>query len=397
MDFHSIAGLVSAKLIMAFAVVGTTAPCLRTRRVGRARAALLCVLVALVSPASGQVRIKDIAGVQGARSNQLVGYGIVIGLDGSGDSNSTIFTAQSVVNALQKMGMTIPQGAIKVKNVAAVMVTAELPAFVKNGSKIDVTVSSIGDARSIQGGTLIQTPLKAADGEVYAVAQGSVSIGGFNVSAGGGTAQKNHVTAGRVPSGANVEREVPASLSDGSSLEITLRKADATTATRIAEAINQKVPASGARAVDPYTVRVGIPETDRGDLVGFIAQLEGLMVTPDVAAKIIVNEKTGTVVIGGDVRIRPCAISHGSLQIKVENTPIVVPPPPGTFLPGKTAVVPHKDVNVKEEPSHLVAIPATTTVDELVRALNKLGVTPRDLIAILQVMQPYISAEIEIQ
>jgi flagellar P-ring protein precursor FlgI len=343
------------------------------------------------------VRIKDIAGVQGARSNQLVGYGIVIGLDGSGDSNSTIFTAQSVVNTLQKMGMTLPAAAIKVKNVAAVMVTAELPAFVKNGSKIDVTVSSIGDARSIQGGTLLQTPLKAADGEVYAVAQGSVSIGGFNISAGGAQAQKNHVTAGRIPAGANVEKEVPASLSDGSSLEITLRKADATTATRIAEAINAKVPASGAKALDPYTVRVGIPESNRADLVGYIAQLEGLTVTPDTSAKIIVNEKTGTVVIGGDVRIRPCAISHGSIEIKVDNTPIVVPAPPGTLLPGKPVVVPQKDVTVKENKAHLVAIPATTSVDDLVKALNKLGVTPRDLIAILQAMQPYISAEIEIQ
>ena len=395
MDFHPIAAFVSAKWIMAIAVVGTTIPAVRLRRV-RPLASLVCLLV-LAGSARAQVRIKDIAGVQGARSNQLVGYGIVVGLDGSGDSNSTIFTAQSVVNALQKMGMTIPQGAIKVKNVAAVMVTAELPAFVKNGSKIDVTVSSIGDARSIQGGTLLQTPLKAADGEVYAVGQGAVSIGGFNVSAGGGSAQKNHVTAGRIPSGADVEREVPTSLSDGSSLEITLRKGDATTASRIAEAINQKVPASGAKAVDPYTIRVGIPESNRGDLVGFIAQLEALTVMPDVAAKIIVNEKTGTVVIGGDVRVRPCAISHGGLEIKVDNTPIVIPPPPGTLLPGKAAVVPHKDITVKEDTARLVAIPATTTVDDLVRALNKLGVTPRDLIAILQAMQPYISAEIEIQ
>lgn len=380
---------------MAIVFVLSTLPRLKVCNMKRIACAL--GLVALAGAATPQVRIKDIAGVQGARSNQLVGYGIVIGLDGSGDSNSTIFTAQSVVNALQKMGMTVPQGVIKVKNVAAVIVTAELPAFVKNGAKIDVTVSSIGDARSIQGGTLIQTPLKAADGEVYAAAQGSISIGGFNVSAGGAAAQKNHVTAGRIPGGANVEREVPASLSDGSSLEISLRKGDATTAMRIAEAINAKVPSSGAKALDPYTVRVGIPEKDRGDLIGYIAQLEGLLVTPDTAAKIIVNEKTGTVVIGGDVRIRPCAISHGSLQIKVDNTPIVVPAPQGTLLPGKTVVVPQKDVTVKENSAHLVAIPATTTVDELVRALNKLGVTPRDLIAILQVMQPYISAEIEIQ
>jgi len=351
----------------------------------------------LTNAANSQVRIKDIAGVQGARSNQLVGYGIVTGLDGSGDSNSTIFTAQSLVSVLQKMGMAVPQGIVKVKNVAAVMITAELPAFIKQGTKIDITVSSIGDARSIQGGTLIQAPLKGADGEVYAVAQGNISIGGFNISGGGAQAQKNHVTAGRISGGANVEREVPASLSDGNSLEITLRKADATTASRIADAIKTAVPASGANALDPYTVRVSIPESSKGNLIGFIAQLEALTIMPDTSAKIILNEKTGTVVIGGDVRIRPCAVAHGSLQIKIDNTPIVVPAPAGTLLPGKTTVVPQKDVTVKENTAKLVAIPATTTVDELVRALNKLGVTPLDLIAILQSMQPYISAEIEIQ
>lgn len=351
-------------------------------------------LLLLGTTARGQVRIKDIAGVQGARSNQLVGYGLVVGLDGSGDGNSTIFTAQSIVNSLQRLGVTVPQGTVKVKNVAAVILTATLPAFVKKGSQIDVTVNSIGDARSLQGGTLIQTPLQGADGNVYAVAQGPVSIGGFNVSAGGSQAQKNHVTAGRIPLGAIVENEVQASLSDGESIQITLKLPDLTTASRIAEAINTKMPETNALAIDSYSVRVSVPPAQRSNLIGFLAKVEALNVQPDNAARIIINERTGTVVIGGEVRIAPCAIAHGSLRIKVENTPVVLPPVP--LNPNKGKVVPQKDVLVKESDSKLAAIPATTTVDQLVKALNALGVTPRDLIAILQLMQNggYITAEI---
>lgn len=346
---------------------------------------------------TAQVRIKDIAEVQGARGNQLTGMGLVVGLDGSGDSNSTIFTAQMAVNALQKLGVTVQPGLIKVKNVAAVIVTAELPSFAKNGSRIDVTVSAMGDARSLQGGTLIQTPLQGADSVVYAVAQGPVSIGGFNVSAGGSQTQKNHTNAGRIPRGAIVEKVVPTSISDGQKVEITLKEPDFTTASRIVEAINVKMPETNAQALDAYTVRVGIPAGQRGSIVGFLAQIEGLSVTPDAVARIVVNERTGTVVIGGDVRVSPCIVGHGNIQVKVENTPVVVPSVP--LNNSKPVVVPLKDVTMKEDKTRLSAIPSTTTVAQLVKALNALGVNPRDLISILQAMREAggISADIQMQ
>ncbi len=355
-------------------------------------ASLLTVL------ANSQVRIKDIAGIQGARGNHLMGYGLVIGLDGSGDSNSTLFTAQTVVNMLQKLGVNVPQGLIKVKNIAAVIVTAEMPAFAKPGGLIDVTVNSIGDAKSLQGGTLLQAPLKGADDEVYAVAQGSLSIGGFNFSAGGASAQKNHVTVGRVPRGARIEREVPTTVSDGQSLEIALNQPDFTTASRIADAINVKVPGADASALDPYSVRVTIPPASRGNLVKFIAQLESVSVKPDTSAKIVINERTGTLVVGGDVRISPCVVTHGNIRVKVDNTPIVAIPAPFSG-DGKPVIVPQKDVTVQEDKNQLAAVPATTTIDQLVTALNALGATPRDLINILQAMKQAgsISAELELQ
>jgi flagellar P-ring protein FlgI len=355
------------------------------------------VAIAAVLPSSAQVRIKDIAGVQGARGNQLIGYGIVSGLDGSGDSSSSIATQQAFANALQRMNLKVDPVLIKTKNVALVTVTAELPAFVKNGTKIDVMVSSLGDARSLQGGTLMQTPLQGADGQIYAVAQGPVSIGGFNISAGGSQAQKNHVNAGRIPGGAFVEKEVPTSLSDGSTVEVTLKAPDFTTANRIAEAIIAKMPETSAMAVDAYTVRVGVPAALRGNLIGFLSKVEGLSVTPDTKATIVVNEKTGTVVISGDVRVSSCAVSHGSIQVKIDNTPIVIPPVP--FGNSNPLVIPQKDVSVKENGGKLGTVPATKTIDDLVKALNKLGVSPRDLIAILQAMHAggHISGEIVIQ
>lgn len=362
------------------------------------RAASILAAMVLCAAATGQTRIKDIASVQGVRGNQLVGYGLVIGLDGSGDSNSTLFTAQSVVNMLKRLGVSVPLGVIKVKNVAAVMVTADLPPFARNGARIDVNVGSMGDARSLQGGTLLQTPLQGADGEVYAVAQGQVSIGGFNVSAGGSQAQKNHVSAGRIPRGAIVEKEVATTITDGQSVDIALRDPDFTTASRIAEAINQKVPAARASATDPSTVHVEVPVANRANLVAFIASVEALPVTPDSNAKIIVNERTGTLVIGGDVRVAPCAIAHGAIQVRVENTPVVVPPAP-FGKDSKAVVVPLKEVRVKETPGKVAAISEMTSVDQLQKALNALGVTPRDLIAILQAMRAggYINADIEVQ
>lgn len=358
------------------------------------------VLAAILFPASVSaqtVRVKDIASVQGARSNQLTGLGLVVGLDGSGDSNSTLFSAQMVVNLLARQGVNVPQGTIKVKNIAAVMVTAELPPFVRKGSRINVTVNSLGDARSLQGGTLLQTPLKGADDQVYAVAQGPLSIGGFNFSAGGSTAQKNHVTVGRIPRGALVEREVSASITDGKSVEITLNDPDLTTANRVAEAIRSKLPDAPAEALDAYTIRVGLPPSAQMNLVGFLAKVEALSVTPDAVAKIVVNERTGTVVVGGNVRVSPCAIAHGSIQVRVDPAPVVAIPPPFSEN-GQPVVLPLSEVSVRENPAKLATVPETTTIDQLVRALNALGVTPRDLIAILQLMKAggHIAAEIEV-
>jgi flagellar P-ring protein precursor FlgI len=351
-----------------------------------------------VLPAAAQVRVKDIAGVQGARGNQLVGFGLVVGLEGTGDSNSATFTPQAVANALQKFGTSIPAAAIKVKNVASVMVTAELPSFVKNGSRIDVTVSSMGDARSLQGGLLLQTPLIGGDGKTYAMAQGPLTIGGFNFSAGGSQSQKNHVNVGRIPKGASVEREVPTSITDGDSISLTLKEPDLTTASRIAEAINKQMPQAGAQALDAYTVKVAVPAESRGNLIAYLSKLESISVTPDISAKIVVNERTGTVVIGGEVKLSACSIAHGNIQVKVDNTPVVAIPPPFS-KDGKPVVVPQKDVTVKESKKQLAAVPSTTSVDQLVKALNALGVSPRDLINILMAMHQAggITAEIEIQ
>jgi flagellar P-ring protein precursor FlgI len=351
------------------------------------------------APTAGLVRIKDIADMQGVRGNQLIGYGLVVGLDGTGDGQSSQFTIQGVVNMLRKLGVVIPADTVKVKNVAAVIVTADLPAFVKTNSKIDVTVSSMGDAKSLQGGTLLRTPLLGPDGEMYASAQGPLSIGGFNFGQGGSSVQKNHVAVGRVPRGAYVEREVPVTLSDGSLTQLTLREPDFTTANRVAEAIRKQLPGVDAQAQDAATVSVQIPADQSGNLIRFLSRVENVSVTPDTQARIIINERTGTVVISGDVRLAPGAIDHGAINVRIENNPIVVPSPSFTKNPPPPLVVPQKDTKVEEKSAQLAAIPATTTVDQLVRALNALGVTPRDLISILQGMHAagMISAEIVVQ
>ncbi len=347
----------------------------------------------------GMTRIKDIADVQGVRGNQLIGYGLVIGLEGTGDGQSSAFTPQTVANMLRKFAITlsVPSSQLQVKNVAAVMVTSVLPPFLKSGSLINVTVSSIGDAKSLQGGTLLQTPLRAADGGIYAVAQGAVSIGGFNFGAGGSSIQKNHVTAGRIPQGATVEQDVPTTLSEAGIVRILLRDPDFTTASRTASAIRSSLPGVFAEATDPGTISIQVPPEQSGDLISFISRIERVGVTPDIQARIIVNERTGTVVMGGNVRLSKGAIAHGAISIKIENNPIVVPG--ASFSNQPTVVVPQQTTTVQEKASQLASIPATTTVDQLVRALNTLGVTPRDLISILQGMQSagMISATIEVQ
>lgn len=345
--------------------------------------------------AAPAVRIKDIARVDGVRNNQLTGYGLIIGLAGTGDSDKTIFTAQSISSMLKTFGVTVSPAQFKVKNVAAVMVTATLPPFIQPGNTLDVTVSSLGDAKSLQGGTLLMTPLKAANGAVYAVAQGPVSIGGFSVSAGGSSASKNFSTVGRVPSGALVEREVPTAITDGETLNMILQQPDFTTASRVSKAINAHFgEISGAK--DAGTVTIGIPGYYLGNIVGFVAVLEDLLVVPDTVAKVVINERTGTIVMGSDVGISEVAVAHGNLQIRIKTGTDVSQPPP--FSRGSTVVTPTTDIEVEESPASLMVLPSSTNVGDVVKALNAAGATPRDIIAILQAMKTAgaLHAELEI-
>lgn len=332
------------------------------------------------------VRIKDITKIQGVRDNQLVGFGLVIGLDGTGDSQSTTFTVQAIINLLSRFGVTVPAGRVRINNVAAVMVTANLPPFAKSGDRIDVLVSSIGDAKSLQGGTLLQTPLQGADNQVYAVAQGPVSIGGFNFEQSGTSAQKNHTTVGRIPDGALVEQVVPMNFVAGDSIVFSLAQNDFTTAQRIADAINAKFPNS-AEPVDAGTVSVKIPETHKARTVQFLSEIGGLTVEPDMPARIVINERTGTVVLGSQVRIAAVAVAHGNLSVEVKTTFDVVQPPPLAPKGAETVVVPQTQIKVKEPQARLLELGGGATIGDLVKGLNALGVTPRDMIAILQAIK----------
>lgn len=358
---------------------------------------LLCF--ALTTAANAQSRLKDIAVVQGVRGNQLVGYGLVVGLDGTGDGTGSVFTPQTVASMLQKFGVSVPAATLKLKNVAAVMVTASLPAFVKNGSLVDVTVSSLGDAKSLQGGTLLQTPLQAANGQTYVVAQGALSVGGFLAGGSGGSVTKNHVTVGRVPGGGIVEQDVSTTLTGAaqSYLEVTLDQPDYTTAAHVAAALNRQLPdgATSARALDAATIRVDY--TPGTDAVSLISQLEVVSVDTDEIAKIVINERTGTVVMGGDVTVSPCAVAHGDLTVQIANGTTVSQPNP--LSKGQTVVIPRKIVTAQEENLRLMPVPASADINKVVGSLNALGVTPRDLIAILQAMKEAgaLHAEIEIQ
>jgi len=353
-------------------------------------------LLALAQAQAAEVRMKDLARIQGVRENELFGYGLVIGLNGTGDKAGTLFTVQSIASMLQRMGIQVPRDRVGVKNVAAVVITAKLPPFAKTGTTLDVLVSSLGDASSLQGGTLLLTPLQAADGKVYAVAQGPVSMGGFNVEAGGTgeKVQKNHPTVGRVPGGAIIEREVPTTVVENQTLAIVLNYPDFTTAGRLAEAVNGTLGSGLARAEDAATVRVRIrPDQDPMDL---IAKLEHLKVEPDRVAKVVINERTGTVIMGSQVRVSTVAISHGSLTVQIKSEFQVSQPP--ALSGGKTAVVPKTDVTVQEEKRALSVVEEGASIGDLVQALNALGVTSRDLIAILQAIKQAgaLQAELEI-
>jgi flagellar P-ring protein precursor FlgI len=346
----------------------------------------LALLILLFPLEVFAARLKDLMEVEGVRGNYLVGYGVVVGLKGTGDGDQTKFTVQSVVNMLEKFGVRVPKEQVKLKNAAAVMVTAYLPPNVKLGQRIDVQVSAIGDAKSLQGGTLLITPLIGPDGQVYAVAQGPVSIGGFAAGGAGAQVAVNHPTVGRVPNGAIVEREVPAGdLNSLDRITLSLRTEDFTTAQRVAEALNQYLRGNYAKAVDMKTIELEVPKTYRGRVVPLLAEIGNLEVRPDIPARVVIDERTGTVVIGENVRISKVAMAHGNLSVEVRETPQVVQPFP--FGQGETAVVPRTEVKAKEEKARIVVLEEGATLGELVRALNAVGATARELIAMLQAIK----------
>jgi flagellar P-ring protein FlgI len=349
---------------------------------------VLGLVMAFASTAfAGGPRIKDIAVVSGARDNQLVGYGLVVGLAGDGDKNP-VQTVQTLANLLQRYGLTVPVSTLSAKNIAVVMVTADIPAFKKPGTKLDVTVSSMGDAKSIQGGVLIQTPLLGADRTVYAVAQGALALGGVSAGTdggGGATVQKNHPTVGQIADGALVEKEIPAEIVSDHHVELLLREPDFTSASRMAATINERF-ANSSQALDSTTVRVRVPEEFEASPVDFISQLELIEVYPDIAARIVINERTGTIVATSRIRIASCAVSHGNLTISITSTMDVSQP--GAFSKGgQTVVTPRTDTKVKEEKAAMVALPELPTVEKVASALNSLGVTPRDMMSMFQSMK----------
>lgn len=331
--------------------------------------------------------VRDLALVAGARDNQLVGYGLVVGLAGDGDRDP-IYTQQTLANILQRYGVNVPASTLSSKNVGVVLVTADIPAFLKPGARLDVQVASMGDAKSLQGGVLLQTPLLGADGKVYAVAQGPLAVGGFSVGSfggGGASVTKNHPTVGTIINGAVVEREIPATIVHGDSIELLLREPSFTSAARLAEAINLEFTNS-AQALDSTTVKVRLPEGLEERPVDFIARLESVDITPDTPARIIINERTGTIVATSAIRISHCAVSQGNLTLTVANT-LDVSQPNGFGKGGTTTVTPRTDTKVTENKTGIVSLPELPTVEKVAATLNALGVTPRDMMAIFQAMK----------
>jgi flagellar P-ring protein precursor FlgI len=366
------------------------------------RAIVLTALVASAAlwwPASAQaLRIKEVAAVQGVRTNQLVGYGLVVGLDGTGDQTTqTPFTTQSIAAMLQQMGVTIPPGTnMQLRNVAAVMVTAQLPPFAQPGQPIDVNVSSMGNAKSLRGGTLIATPLKGADGQIYALAQGNLIVGGAGASQGGSKVQINHLSAGRIPGGATVERSVPTPLQHGDHIQLDLTADDYSTARQVVQAINRAKGDGVAEALNARVVRVRMPLAG-GDRISFLADIENLpidMAAP--AAKVVLNARTGSIVMNQAVTLGACAVAHGNLSVSISSTPVVSQP--GPLSNGQTVVTERADIQIAQDQGSLIQMPAGTKLTDVVKALNSLGATPQDLLAILQAMKAAgaLQAELEV-
>lgn len=347
----------------------------------------LSMLLSLAAPESRAERLKDLAGIQGVRQNQLIGYGLVVGLDGSGDQTTqTPFTVQSIISMMQQLGVSIPVGtSLQLKNVAAVMVTTSLPPFAQPGQTLDVTVSSIGNAKSLRGGTLLMTPLKGADNQIYGMAQGNVLVGGVGASANGSKAQINHLSVGKISSGATVERSVASALGNGNMIQLELNTSDFSTASRVVEAINKRFGVDTAAAVDGRVIQVKAP-VNNDQRVTFLGALENIDVTPaQTAAKVILNARTGSIVMNQAVTLDTCAISHGNLSIVI-NTDNAISQP-NALAGGQTAATANSTVSIAKDAGQLMVLKAGASLSDVVKALNSIGATPQDLLAILQAMK----------
>ena len=358
--------------------------------------AALCAGLAASWPATAE-RLKDLADLQGVRQNQLIGYGLVVGLDGSGDQTTqTPFTVQSVLSMLRGLGVNLPPGtSLQLKNVAAVMVTASLPAFAQPGQNIDVTVSSLGNAKSLRGGTLLLTPLKGADGQIYAMSQGNVLVGGVGASANGSKVQVNHLSVGLITGGATVERAVPTALAPNNTINVELHAADFSTASRVVDVINLRFGPDTATALDARVIRVRTPSAN--ERVAFLGALESLNVErAPSAAKVILNARTGSVVMNQAVTLDDCAVSHGNLSVTITTTPVISQP--GALSGGQTVQASRSQIEINKEPGRVVTLSAGASLAEVVKALNAIGASPQDLLAILQAMKAAgsLRAELEI-
>ncbi|WP_462323456.1 flagellar basal body P-ring protein FlgI [Desulfoplanes sp.] len=347
---------------------------------------LVAVAITVLGGPSGShaVRLKDMASFSGVRTNQLVGYGLVVGLSGTGDKSGTQFTIQSMVNMLEKMGVRVDRDSLKVKNVAAVMVTAKMPVSARPGAKLDVLVSSVGDASSLYGGVLLMTPLKGIDGKVYALAQGSLVLGGYSAGGDAAQASKNTATVGQIPGGASVERGVPFRFNKQSSMLIHLNGRDFSTTQQVVGRLNAVLGGTYARAEDISSIRLDIPERFQGNLVPLMASLENIECSPDTKAKVVIDERTGTVVLGSNVTLSQVAVTHGNLNVVVKETPKVSQPNP--FGQGQTAITPDTQVKVREQTKRLVLVEGAN-IQELVNGLNAIGATPRDIMSILRALK----------
>jgi len=368
-----------------------------TNKVLAAILAGLTLIAGAAAPAWATSRIKDLANIEGVRQNQLIGYGLVVGLNGTGDTlNNIPFTRQSLQAMLERLGVNVRGAQMRTGNVAAVMVTANLPAFATQGTRMDVTVSALGDSKSLQGGTLLVTPLLGADGNVYAVAQGSLAISGFQAEGDAAKIVRGVPTVGRISNGAIIEREIEFALNKLGQLRLALRNPDFTTAKRIASAINDFIGSAAAEPLDPSTVQITIPKNFEGNVIALLTEVEQLQIEPDLAAKVIIDERSGIIVMGRDVRVSTVAVAQGNLTVTISETPVVSQPQP--FSRGETRVAPRTRVGVQEDGKKLAVVKEGVSLQQLVDGLNALGIGPRDLISILQAIKAAgaIQADIEV-